>query len=310
MTDSPLTIRNYRPSDFDNLVRLYVETGLLDRTVRHVSTESLAEDLGRPNYVPENDLFVAEIEGKIIGYISVNLELGISRALMGCLVHPRHRRKGTATSLFTRAQQRAGEAGVNVVQVSIAETNVTAKSLMPHLGLRFIRRFFELKLDIYNIQSAAVNPGPFKSRVLRRGEEDQLTELQNRSFAGTWGFNPNTTDEIVYRLNMGSCSPEDVIMTYVENTPVAYCWTKVDPEANVARGENRGQIHMLGVDPGYRQKGIGKNVLLAGLSGLKRKGIDIVELTVDSENPEALALYESVGFEMYSRTEWYEKKLT
>jgi predicted GNAT family acetyltransferase len=32
-------------------------------------------------------------------------------------------------------------------------------------------------------------------------------------------------------------------------------------------------------------------------------------LTVDSQNPAALALYESAGFTMYSKTEWYELKL-
>ncbi len=310
MTDDSLTIRNYRPADFDNYVRLHVETERLDRSGFYVSTQRPAADLARPNYTPEEDLFVAEIEGKIIGYISVNLEPEIRRALLVCLVHPQHRKKGAATKLFACARQHAREAGADVVQISISEANITAKSVMPHLGLRFIRLFFELKLDIYNIQLSAVKPGPFLNRNLQQGGEDQLTELQNRSFAGTWGFNPNTTEEIVYRLNMSNCSPEDVIMSYFEDTPVAYCWTRVDPEVNSARGENKGQIHMMGVDPDYRKKGIGTNILLAGLCHLKRKGIEIVELTVDGENTAAQALYKSVGFEIKSKTEWYQKKLT
>jgi mycothiol synthase len=64
---------------------------------------------------------------------------------------------------------------------------------------------------------------------------------------------------------------------------------------------------MLGVDPDYRQQEIGKAILLNGLEDLKRRGVKIVELTVDSENPAACALYESVGFEVYARLEWYEK---
>jgi hypothetical protein len=39
------------------------------------------------------------------------------------------------------------------------------------------------------------------------------------------------------------------------------------------------------------------------------RGVDIVELTVDSENPAACSLYESVGFDIFARLEWYEKKV-
>jgi ribosomal protein S18 acetylase RimI-like enzyme len=67
---------------------------------------------------------------------------------------------------------------------------------------------------------------------------------------------------------------------------------------------------MMGVDPDYRQQEIGRVILLNGLQDLKSRGIDIVELTVDSENPAACSLYESVGFEVYVRTHWYEKLVT
>ena len=80
-------------------------------------------------------------------------------------------------------------------------------------------------------------------------------------------------------------------------------------EDNPAAGSMKGEIHMLGVDPDYRKKGIGRNVLLAGLADLKSRGVTIVELTADGEDPAALGLYESVGFKKYSRAEWYEKKL-
>jgi mycothiol synthase len=77
------------------------------------------------------------------------------------------------------------------------------------------------------------------------------------------------------------------------------------PEA----GGIEGEIHMLGVDPDFRRMGIGRKVLLAGLSHLKCKGVTIVRLTADGEDPAALALYESVGFKRASRIEWYEKRL-
>ncbi len=78
---------------------------------------------------------------------------------------------------------------------------------------------------------------------------------------------------------------------------------------NPAAGGIKGEIHMLGVDPDFRKRGIGRSILLAGLSHLKSKGVEIVRLTADGEYPAALSLYESVGFKASSRTEWFEKKL-
>ena len=66
---------------------------------------------------------------------------------------------------------------------------------------------------------------------------------------------------------------------------------------------------MIGVDPYLRSKGLGRKVLLKGLSHLKVKGIVKVELTADGQAPAARRLYQSVGFKEGLKTEWYEKKL-
>jgi mycothiol synthase len=66
---------------------------------------------------------------------------------------------------------------------------------------------------------------------------------------------------------------------------------------------------MMGVDPDYRGRGLGRQLLLAGLSYLKSKDLRRVELTVDSENKEACTLYKSVGFKLWTSSLWYEKRL-
>ena len=95
-----------------------------------------------------------------------------------------------------------------------------------------------------------------------------------------------------------------------EDRPVGYCWTRKIPLAGSKSRENKGLIHMMGVDPEYRGKGIGKIVLLAGFQYLKGNHIGRVELTVDKENFAARRLYESVGFENAGRLEWYQKRLS
>jgi mycothiol synthase len=64
---------------------------------------------------------------------------------------------------------------------------------------------------------------------------------------------------------------------------------------------------MLGVVPNYRGKGLARELMVIGLTRLRERGIRVAELTVDSENKAAYALYESLGFEVQARTLWYEK---
>jgi mycothiol synthase len=224
-------------------------------------------------------------------------------------VNPRYRRKGLAQKLFVVGTQRAKELGAKVSQVSIPESDAGAKCLVRNMGFSSVRRFLELKLDIYNMHLPPVKPGALLCRRLRNGEEDRLTQIQNRAFAGSWGFNPNTVEDVTYRVSLRDCSPEDVVMAYKGNRAVAYCWTTVDAEKNALRGEKRGRVHMLGVDPDCRKMGFGKEILLAGLTHLRSRGIQVVDLTSDSKNQAARRLYDSFGFERSSTTVWYEKIL-
>ncbi|UCD78220.1 MAG: GNAT family N-acetyltransferase [Desulfobacterales bacterium] len=304
------TIRNFQPSDFEDYLRLLLESEMQNQSGRHVSRSLLADALEHPRYHPENDLFLAQGDKRIIGFISVFREPGIGRGLLDGLVHPLHRRKGVATELFDHAVRHAKAAGCSRVQICIAENNLGARQLFARLGLRFIRHFFGYRMDLTAVQLPEIKMDDYVFRSLRPGEEDQLTAIQNRAFTGTWGFNPNTRDEIFHRIHSNSCSPENVIMVYQKDKPVAYCWTRIFHEEHSGRGASKGEIHMLGVDPDYRNQSIGKNVLAAGLSYLKQRGINRVELTADSQEKAALALYESAGFEKYKQIEWYEKSLS
>ena len=310
MAGGSYIIRNYSSDDFDKYLQLHVESEQLEPSGRSISAQGLKDNLGRPGFAPQKDLFVAEFNAKLVGYLSVTLEPGIQRALLEGRVHPRHRRKGIATKLFSGSMQRVKASGVRAAQISVSENNAAAKNFLTKFECQFIRNFFEMKLDIHNTRLQDAGRDSITSRRLKPVEENLLAEIQNRCFTGTWGFNPNTAEEIACRLNMQERSPDDVILTFLKDRLAGYCWTHINAEENAKREKKKGLIHMLGVDPAYRNREIGKAILLNGLEDLKAKGVDIVELTVDSQNPAACSLYESVGFEVYAKTEWYEKAVT
>jgi mycothiol synthase len=252
-------------------------------------------------------VFVAKRNGKIIGYSSTLPEIEIKRAVLNGLVHPLHRRNGTAGRLLTMSLARAGEWGAETAQVNIPEGNAMARSLLLSRGFGLVRRFLDLEFPLKNLP--APDPGTSTIRGLLCGEEGSLAEVQNRSFQGTWGFNPNTTEEIAYRVHLEGCAPEDVRVTVSQGKVAAYCWTKTRPGENGNPGPRRGLVHMLGVLPEFRGRGLGKRILIAGLRHLMQKGIEVAALTVDSENAAARFLYESMGFRTRSTTAWYRKTL-
>ena len=67
---------------------------------------------------------------------------------------------------------------------------------------------------------------------------------------------------------------------------------------------------MIGTDPDFQGKGIGRKSLLAGLLYLESKNINTSILTVDSENRAALRLYKSVGFKNRKTILSFERVIT
>lgn len=308
MSKSSYHIRNYQSADFNKYVLLCAEAEKLEPSGSCVSPQFVAEQLERPNYSPEQDLFVAEVDEIIVGYMNITSELAIRRVVPNCWVHPEHRRKRLATKLLWHATNRARELGAKVVHVNVAEDNVVAGRVLSKLGFSPIRRFLELRLNIADIWELDIGPAATGCRYLQLNEENKLTQLQNCAFADTWGYNPNTVEEIAFQTSLSSFSLHDIMLVHEGDKAIGYCWIGTIFERGIPSARV-GRILMLGVVPDYRGRGIGKKLLLAGITRLKSKGLQVAELTVDSENEAACALYKSLGFEVQTSTLWYEKTI-
>ena len=137
---------------------------------------------------------------------------------------------------------------------------------------------------------------------------DFLARLKQQA---VFAFDTETTslNPIEARLvGMSFCCDEGILFISDGNKVVAYCWTRQDEHLGSKQGT--GHIWMMGVDPRYRGYGLGRAVLLAGIYSLRRRGLNTVELAVDSQNVAARRLYESVGFTRKGVVLWYERSLT
>jgi ribosomal protein S18 acetylase RimI-like enzyme len=66
---------------------------------------------------------------------------------------------------------------------------------------------------------------------------------------------------------------------------------------------------MTGVHPDYRGRGLGRAVLLGGMTYLTENGAKTIELEVDDLNRSAKELYRSAGFREVGHSLWYERAL-
>lgn len=300
------TIRNYRPRDLDALIRLK-QARLAEPAVYCTTLPELPESLGHPGREPEKDVLVTELDGSVAGYLEVVPEIAIGRAVLNCLL--RAEDGSELAALVSCGLRRSGELGLRTVQVNIPEANVKTERIFTEMGFRQVRCFFEMRLNLSQAHPPERPRSEYNCRFLKAGEEEKLTELQNRSFISTWGYNPNTVEEVVYRTSLPRCSPGDVMVAWMGGLPVGYCWTRLDCGQVGSTGGSGGRIYMLGVDPRRRRSGVGKQVLLAGLAHLRSKRMKVAELTVDSANEPALKLYRRVGFELRAKSVWLEKEL-
>ena len=306
--------RNYRQADFDGYARLLADAERLEPVGRCTSRQFVAGQLTRPGYSPSQDLFLAETDGGVVGYMDIKPELRIGRVVLDCWVRPEHRRRGLGTNLGDHAISRSRAMGAAAAHVCIPETDQAAQAVLPKLSFRQVRRFLELSLDLGESLEMRTQPSSRLTgdpehaycRPLRHGEQQRLAQLQNRAFAATWGYHPNTVEEITFQIGLTTCSLADILLVFERGETVGYCWTTFTCEGG-ERSTDRGRVLMLGVDPDYRGRGAGKQALLAGLARLRSKGLRVAQLTVDSENKAACGLYGSLGFTVEAHTLWYER---
>jgi mycothiol synthase len=263
--------------------------------------------LSRPDYQVGENLFFAEANDIIIGFINVLLERGIGRVILEYGVSSSYKSEVVLKLLFDRAVKRARGLGAKVAHVSIPATQATQVEILLNLGFKVVRRFHELKLDVSSVNLEAAEQSGLESRHLKAGEEGLLAWIENRCFMGTWGFNPNTAEYIGWELGTRGDCPDDVILALSEGKIIGYCWTEAKYGQDSSTGKRKGRIYMLGVDADYRGKGLGKKLLQAGLLHLRNKGRELIDITVDSQNIVAIALYCSMGFQLHGETVWYEK---
>ena len=124
-------------------------------------------------------------------------------------------------------------------------------------------------------------------------------KILNDAFSGAFDYTPYTEQEFKSIHTVGWDGYDVQYWFAIDgNNPVGICFVAINPELN-----HVGLIYTLAVLHKYHHRGIGSSLLGFGIQSLIEKGCKMIELGVETNNENALALYKKYGFyEIKSRT--------
>ena len=262
----------------------------------------LIRQLAQPNIDPERDCFFVLDESLPVGYFLLIQETLLSRGVLEYSVIDVPERNRITRFLLDAASKIAADSDLKILHVDVPESSQYLENFNANPQWEHIRTHLHLVTNVREFPEVEI-PGNLNLRIANKEDAAVVTSIQNQAFQGSWGYCPNTVAEIEYRIfDLPEYKPDRVLILEQNTEAVGYCWTHVDSI------KNSGIIGMIGVIPSYQGNGFGKILLSSGLSHLQASGLDCFEITVDSENPSAIHVYQKAGFTLDWKSFWYERK--
>lgn len=320
-----LTIRPYAgETDLQPITDLINICDTVDQQDDNYSVDDLRLEFTAPHLDQARDLRLWEdAQGQLTGFGQLQMRAAgqdshqeIDGFLYFC-VHPDARGSDVESDIIAWASERLREVGRArglpiKLRASFRDHVTYARSILEQHGFTVARYFFRMARPLDDLIPEPQFPASFTVRhVASDADVERWVEMYNLSFIDHWNFHPTTIEEHKHWLTSPNYrSEQDLIAVAPDGTFAAFCFCDINPEDNQRNQRNDGWIAVLGTRRGFRNIGLGRAMLLAGLHRLKADGADTAKLGVDAENPTgALRLYESVGFRKVMTWVAYEKSL-
>ena len=311
--ENTFTIRHYVPEkDLSPLSRLLTEIESIDRDGEDTSEEYLRAMLEWKNYRPDQDVWVAEEEGVLVGYAAA-FEQPSQRCTLYVVVHPSQRRQGLGSQLLELTLARAREVGSKTILIYANAHNSASDSFLKHHGFIPVGSSGAMSAPT----SIEVQPFEFPAGfTLKRYSEvnDPLILLSalNQCYLDMWGHQHNdkpTEDELRSPRFLKHYDAGDILLLFDSKNAIAgICSLKSEGK----RDENDSLADLIdapGVIKEYREQGYQRQLVLTGIQHLRKKGVNAITLEFYGDNENALDIYRALGFEMVNLFIAYHKEL-
>lgn len=295
-----------QPFTWDQLGALHALVALRAEATTGMTVETLRAQLAFPGVLPERDVLLALAGPRLLGYGWLRPEPAIARGVGELGVSEGGTSDPVRVALLAALRDRASNLALSELHVRVDERERALVELLMSAAYRPVRRFAAMRrsdLEAPPIESdalPAIRIRPFDASA----DLEQLTEVQNEAFAGSFGFAPNTPDQIAAYIELRG-GPAGIQLAEERGAVVGYIWTSAS-----TKGPRRtGRIEMMGVLPSHRGRGLGARLVARSFAQLYAADVRDVDLDVDAENAPALKLYADHGFVRTAASTWYALSL-
>ncbi|NLG22286.1 MAG: mycothiol synthase [Actinomycetales bacterium] len=176
-----------------------------------------------------------------------------------------------------------------------------ARNLFSSLDLAPVRQLWQMTRPLRGEWSELPDvtlPEGFTVRSFELGrDEERWLRVNARAFADHPEQGRMTLGDLRDRTEEPWFDPHGFLLIEHGTDLAAFHWTKVEPAEPGHSVPASGEVYVVGVDPAYQGRGLGKVVTLVGLHHLRNRGLASATLYVEGDNAPALATYHRLGFE-------------
>jgi len=309
------SIRHYNPLlDLSSLSQMLTDIESIDRDGEDTSEEYLLASLQWPNYRPEKDVWVVELDGQLVGY-AVALEQPSQNCTLYVAVHPPHRRKGLGSQLLELIVSRAHELGSKNTLIYANERNTASNLFLKKHGFVSVGSSGAMKLSTSSKISAFDLLAGFQIKKYSDVNEPRiLLSALNHCYLDMWGHQHNdnpSEGELRSPRFLKYYAADDILLLFdPQNTACGICSLKPEGKKD-GDGAISDLLDAPGVLKAYRDQGYQRQLVLAGIQHLRQKDSRLHPITLEfwGESESALNIYKELGFEMFNHLLTYHKEI-
>jgi ribosomal protein S18 acetylase RimI-like enzyme len=311
-----MEIRNMEMEDIPAYTDLYNLAEAHDPEFIRKTPEEMEKSIFQKSTDTLDGYFVAIEPGRMVagggGFVTLD-KAGVGRGHLNFYVLPDFLCSEAEKETFDKIAMTLKEMGASTLGTRADTSNVLKASMLERRGFRpnaYQRHHMER--SPHGVPEPVL-PSGYKLRNARMPEEmPLLLETLNEAFATRENIGVHTLDEIskfTYLFDPDFLPGLFVAERKSDGRIVGWIGSRIEHAYNLEHGRKRGGSYSLVVIPSARGKGIGRALMQSSLRWLANKGMETAYLSVNHQNPDALHLYKSLGYELVGIWQGYELEL-
>jgi mycothiol synthase len=245
-------------------------------------------------------------EGTLVAYAHLDTTDAVNGPSAELAVDPRNRRAGVGRAIVTSLIEASADGGLRLWAHGESDP---AGALARSLGFTNTRVLWQMRRSLLAPLPSVTWPEGVSVRTFRPGEDDdEWLALNTRAFAhhpeqGEWAM-----VDLQQRIKEPWFSAPGFLIAEDPATGAiaGFHWTKVHGAGTSHGHEPIGEVYVVGVDPGWHGRGLGRALTVAGLQYLRSLGLGQAMLYVEATNTPAIRLYESLAFTRWDTDVMYQ----